>query len=398
MIKKCFLMTALCLSVLAISQSCHKPDQPKEPETIADKIELESRNLTCSPNAETLTTTVTTANGITKVESSSDWCKVSFADATVTLEVAENGSVLSRDATITVVSGTESAKIALNQDGVVIDFPLSGKAISTNDEAKDTVVTFTTNADFVFSSSVDWASAEKSDDGMKISLQENTTGTIRTGTVYMTFGELKDSVYVTQSDFVGLYGKSMYIYYGFWDPSMPVNGGPVTITNEKMSIEKLSDGEGSEFTGPFNFPIKIKGDEEGHYVATIESGSFLGFFNENANQSFFLAFMGSKPLWSGQSWDIVFTKEKDANGEDFLVGRFAKTIYESNDPSITYDAKPEFGASLLFAFCFGKDNYPNNFSGQAYTMIAPLLVSKELDVMEDWEDQEEYFRLAGLEY
>ncbi|MBO6237945.1 MAG: hypothetical protein J6N50_04060, partial [Bacteroidales bacterium] len=62
MIKKCFLMTALCLSVMALSPSCKKADKPEEPETVPDKIELESRNLTCSPNAETLTTTVTTAN------------------------------------------------------------------------------------------------------------------------------------------------------------------------------------------------------------------------------------------------------------------------------------------------------------------------------------------------
>lgn len=388
MIKKCFLMTALCLSVLAIILSCNKPDQPKEPETIADKIELESRNLTCSPNATTLTTTVTTANGITSVESSNDWCKVSFDKATVTLDVAENASVMSRDATITVVSGTESAKIALNQDGVVIDFPLSGQAISTNDEAKDTVVTFTTNADFVFSSSVDWASAEKSDDGMKISLQENTTGTIRTGTVYMTFGEIKDSVYVTQSDFVGVCGN-MHFYYGFWFPGDFIDGGPVTLTNDKMTVEKIWDGDDNmAFNGPFSFPIKLKGDEQGHYVATIESGSFLGYFDKANSFSFFLSFPYDTGIMSGQSMDIVFTKEKDANGEEIMVGRFPSTIYESNDPSITYDLGDYTG--LAFLFCWGETDYPNNFTGQLYPIWCPLITSKELDEVE-------YYDLMGFE-
>ena len=391
MIKKCFLMTALCLSVLAISQSCHKPNQPEEPETIADKIELESRNLTCSPNATTLTTTVTTANGITSVESSNDWCKVSFDKATVTLEVAENGSVMSRDATITVVSGTESAKIALNQDGVVIDFPLSGQAISTTDEAKDTVVTLTTNADFVFSSSVDWASAEKSDDGMKISLQENTTGTIRTGTVYMTFGEIKESVYVTQSDFVGTYGNAMYLYYSLWDPGSATSGGPVTFTNDKMTIDGAwIDREAQEgFPGPFSFPIKLRGDEQGHYVATIESGSFLGFIPEYDGLSFYLFFgdanWGVPDYWGGQSLDIVFSKEKDENGEEFLVGRFSTFIYDSKDPSIVvcdYSAYSGLGLPLTLALCMGDSNFPDNFTYQAYPMWHPVITSKEIHAEE----------------
>ena len=391
MMKKCFLMTALCLSVMALSPSCNKPDnKPEEPETVPDKIELESRNLTCSPNAETLTTTVTTANGITSVESSSDWCKVSFSDATITLEVAENGSVMSRDATITIVSGTESAKIALNQDGVVIDFPLSGQAISTSDEAKDTVVVFTANADFVFSSSVDWASAEKSDEGLKISLQENTTGTIRTGTVYMTFGEIKDSVYVTQSDFVGTYGKSMYISYCFWDPYYPTLGQPVTITNDKITIENFD-----EFPGPYSFPIKIRGDEEGHYVATIESGSYLGQIGGMYYEwglHFYLAFVlsGTRFYWSGQSLDIVFTKEKDANGEEFLIGRFSNTIYESDDPSVEYDFNAKYGSGFLFALCGSGPDYPDNFTGQAYPMYLPLITSKVLD------DEDEYYSLVGF--
>ncbi len=401
MIKKCFLMTALCLSVLAISQSCKKTNQPKEPETIADKIELESRNLSCSPNATTLTTTVTTANGITKVESSSDWCKVSFDGTTVILEVAENASAMSRDATISVVSGTETAKIALNQEGVVFDFPLSGQAISTNDVAKDTVVAFTANANFVFSSSVDWASAAKSEDGLKISLQENTTGAIRTGTVYMTFGELKDSVFVTQSDFVGTYGNSMNIYYCFWDPYFASNGGPVTFTNDKMTINGFWGNEefyGGTFgfEGPFSFPIKLRGDEQGHYVVTVEAGSFLG---NSWGNSFFLAFVlgGYQFYWSGFSLDIVFTKEKDAEGKEFLIGRFANTIYDSKDPSIVYDFDVKSGSGFLWAKCFDETNYPDNFSGEAYPMYLPIIISKEWDVVHNTEDSEEYYRLTGFE-
>lgn len=404
MIKKFSLMTALCLSVMALSPSCNKPDKPVEPETIPDKIELESRNLTCSPNAETLTTTVTTANGITSVESSNDWCKVSFSDATVTLEVAENASVMSRDATITIVSGTESAKIALNQDGVILDFPLSGQAISTNDVAKDTVVAFTSNANFVFSSSVDWASASKSDDGMKISLQENTTGTIRTGKVYMSFGEIRDSVYVTQSDFVGLYGNSMNIYYGFWDPYTPTNGGPITITNDSMTIDAFYDSSESSgmrevFTGPFRFPIKLRGDEEGHYVATVEAGSFLGYFNKEWNQSLFLAYVlgGMEVFWYGHSLDIVFTKEKDADGEEFLLGRFSNIVYDSNDPSIVYDFDSQRGSGFLLAFCYGETGYPDNFSGQAYPLYLPIITSKKWDVENNWMDEQEYYSYTGFE-
>lgn len=388
MFKKCFLMTALCLSVMVLSPSCNKPDKPKEPETIPDKIELESRNLTCSPNAETLTTTVTTANGITKVESSSDWCKVSFSGTTVTLEVAENGAALSRDATITIVSGTESASIALNQDGVTFDFPLSGKAISTNDVAKDTVVAFTSNANFVFSSSVDWASAAQSDDGLKISLQENTTGTIRTGKVYMTFGELKDSVYVTQSDFVGTYGKSLYFYYGFETDPMNTQRVGVTLSNDKMTIEKFGE-EGIWFEGPFSFPIKIKGDEEGHYVATIESGSFLGYITEyeDLGLSFFLIFVDADwtQYWGGQAMDIVFTKEKDANGEEILIGRFSRTIYETRDPSIVYGLNSFYGAGMAFMLSSGETGWPDSWMGQGYAGWVPLITSKELSDEEVWE-------------
>lgn len=409
MIKKSTLMTALCLSLMALCLSCNKtdkpdkPDTPDEPATVADKIELESRNLSCSPNAGTLTTTVTTANGITSVESSSDWCKASFADATVTLEVTDNGSVMGRDATITIVSGTESAKIALNQEGVSLDFPLSGQAISTNDVAKDTVVAFRSNANFVFSSSVDWASAEQSEDGMKISLQENTTGTIRTGTVYMTFGEIKDSVYVTQSDFVGTYGNNLYFYYCFWDPYSPSNGGPITITNEKMTIPAIYGDESmwgnhELFTGPFSFPIKLRGDEQGHYVATLESGSFLGYFNKEWGSSFFLAFVlgGMDVYWSGQSVDIVFTKETDADGEEFLIGRFSNTVYDSNDPSVVYDFNPQRGSGFLLAFCAGETDYPNNFSGQAYPLYCPIITSKKWDIEGDRQDQEEYYRFTGF--
>ena len=387
-------MTALCLSLMALCLSCNKadkpdtPDTPDEPTTIADKIELEGRNLSCSPNAETLTTTVTTANGITSVESSSDWCKASFADATVTLEVADNGSVMSRDATITIVSGTESATISLNQDGVTFNFPLSGQAISTDDVAKDTVVTFTSNANFVLSSSVDWASAAQSEEGLKISLQENTTGTIRTGKVYMTFGEIKDSVYVTQSDFVGTYGKSLYFYYGFESDPMNTQHANVTLSNDKMTIDRFGE-EDMWFEGPFSFPIKIKGDEEGHYVATIESGSFLGYIKgyEDWGMSFFLIFVNADwtQYWGGQAMDIVFTKEKDANGEEILIGRFSRTIYETRDPSIVYGLNSFYGAGLAFMLAGGETGWPDNWSGQGYAGWVPLICSKELSDEEVWE-------------
>ena len=303
----------------------------------AKAIVVDSANVLFSDAPGTGKVVVTAANGITKVESSNDWCQATINGNTVVVTVTQNLSRIGRAAQLTIWSGNDSQQITIQQLG------LSGIFFSGQEDNlvayKDTVLTFplVSPAGYPISgtSTASWMSTTIEKGILKIAVTANTSSNYRTGKLIFTSGPRNDKMEVTVSQGWNMASKvdgawKLYYYSTADTTGRQPRVWNVTLKNDSMHVAFGSRG---------NIIIPIKADllyAKFSIQATVRcGGTYQGytpflFFGTPDNKS-----------WSGYNRTTSLAEGRVmADGQGNLRVHFAGNVY---------DERYEF-ASFLFYF------------------------------------------------
>ena len=192
---KNILRYASVLLVLAGFASCVE----QEPVWVAPTktMSIEQSNLVFEPAGGTSSFTVKAENSFT-VATDRDWCTATASGSQVTVTVGENTSNETRYSRVTLTSGTETLGITVHQSGLIIKgFSVSDQVLNSKQHTLE--YSYSTNGVLNVSTTDPWISVNKTSDMVTITVDANNSGSLRTGTVSYSIGDVNSSFSVVQS-------------------------------------------------------------------------------------------------------------------------------------------------------------------------------------------------------
>ncbi len=213
---KKLLSLMILLAGVTMFTSCSNDDATYTPSPV---LEVSNADLKFDATGGTGQVTVN-ATGTVTATTESQWVVLQVNGNTVTVTAAENTTLNGRSATIVLNSGDAKAVVTATQKGGTYGLK-DGTNYSIGDEA------LTLNLGLIHSSAVevkslaDWLTASFDDDADEfiINVAANETGWRRTGQVAFKTGNIKDTITITQWDFLkdiqGTYGL-IYQSKGNW--------------------------------------------------------------------------------------------------------------------------------------------------------------------------------------
>lgn len=164
------------------------------------KIKIISRDVSFPAAASQGTIVVEAPGAISVTTTDKGWCTTSVSGSTIQVNVEENPGLEGRNSMLTIHCGNDSTSIAIQQSGVT--FHLSaGTNIMVDDDADTYSYDLKCNTDIKLTSSEDWITVNFEEGKLNITLEENSTGHLRTGSIAYTAGAFQDKIIVTQCEF-----------------------------------------------------------------------------------------------------------------------------------------------------------------------------------------------------
>lgn len=288
---------ALVLAVLTFS-SCSDDGRLSEPRQVLDILKSE---IAFAPEGGVGTIEVS-CEGEFKVEAEQKWCDVTVDGSTVTVTVGEYGGLENRYSSIYVTSGDESLRVTAEQFGVYAKME-RGLSYVLGDGAADRSVPVESNSRIKIESSDDWISGSYDGERVNIHIDSNDSGHIRSGCLYVVYGDQRDSIAVSQGEIKDIYGS--YVASGTDKDGNPVRVGlEISARNDTSVVVSVPEYDWS-FYAVFdqeNLSLSIPNRQ---YVGPVKYGSaswnvFVCVFDSGAlSFSILETLRGIMPL----SWD-----------------------------------------------------------------------------------------------
>ncbi len=141
-----------------------------------------------------------------KVEAEQPWCEVTVNGSTVTVAVGEYGGLENRYSSIYLTSGEESLRVTAEQFGVYAKIE-RGLSYVLDDGPADRSVPVVSNSKIIVESSNDWISGDYDGEKVNIHIARNDSGHIRSGCLYVVYGDQRDSIAFSQGEIQDIYGS-----------------------------------------------------------------------------------------------------------------------------------------------------------------------------------------------
>lgn len=215
---------------------------------------------------------VVDGNGTVTAESSIDWCSVSVNGNTVTFSAPANNSIESRNAFVTIKSGSKSTQVSVYQDGMV--FVLDNHTFSVDDANNklSTGVKLSNGDSAVTTNSLtSWITGQynPSTKMVELNVEPNNSGLPRSGQLEVICNGYKEVITINQFDFAkDVLGEYYFVY------SKNSNGTqwadlPAELTSN--SIKLYLDEE-----SPLVIPIKMPNGSNAPYDITVDFANYVG--------------------------------------------------------------------------------------------------------------------------
>ncbi len=209
--KKIFCFITLLAGVTMFT-SCSNDDATYTP---IPALEIESADLSFESAGGTGSIVVKNPSGSVTATADASWLTLSVSGNTVTVNVNENSSLSGRSASILLKAGDNEAKLSATQKGGT--YGLSGGTVfRVNDDAKTLNISLVHSSAVELNSLADWITAtfDTENDQVVLKLAANDTGWRRSGLVAMKTGDIRDTISVTQFDFLNdIQGDYALVYY-----------------------------------------------------------------------------------------------------------------------------------------------------------------------------------------
>lgn len=191
--KKLFGILTL-VTVAFMVTSCGDDDPAYEASPV---LGITSANLVFTPTGGTNTITTTATDELT-ANSTASWLTIEVDGKDVRITATRNTDLSTRAAVINLSAGGAKAMITAQQNGLIFDlhaadsysYKATGNTVST--------ITNDSNVDFDITVSADWIHLEKSDEGYSLSVDDNESDELRTGTATLSFGESAKQMKIVQ--------------------------------------------------------------------------------------------------------------------------------------------------------------------------------------------------------
>ena len=180
---------ALAVAILGCSNDDNVGSQYQKPSNIA--ITASNLNFTAKADTGSVTFTATEA---ASVRLNSSWATAVLEGNKVKVTVAANNNVEGRSTQLTIISGTDSTNVTIQQMGM--NYQYTGPTFSIyNDEAR--TVSFPVvdeGANIQLSSNASWVVPTLNDGKINVAIAANNEGHIRQAQLYIEAGPYKDTV------------------------------------------------------------------------------------------------------------------------------------------------------------------------------------------------------------
>ena len=342
-------VVALALSFVA----CSDDNDEGAAYNRASTISVVSSNVLFSAKAET-GDVVIKSQGLISLSETSEWCKATVVgDTLVRVAVDDNESLNGRSCVLTIKSGIDSTNVTVQQQGFVFQTGV-GTSLVSNDLAYRKAFSLNCNGAPTIFSTDDWLSVATENDSLVVSMEANDTGHLRQGYIKYTYGELKDSILVTQYDFEKDIAGQYYLAF--------------TQTNGKLAAfqsELRKDGAAYVLSLPqlgMNLPVTFN---EKTCKLSVSAGAYLGPFTYGETAYQMYAVLGNSS--SGYlTWDssVTYSAGFQYDEED---GTYA--MFEDNGSWGSYPV--DYLALSLFVDQSMSDD---SYAGTLYYLIEPYLL------------------------
>lgn len=250
-------------------------------------VKIVSRDITFPAAASQGSIVVEAPSAFTVTTSDQGWCTTTISGSTITVNVEQNPRLEGRSSMLTIHCGTDSTAVAIVQSGVV--FKLSaGSQINVSDEAATYSYDIESNTDITITPTVEWISTVIKDGKLHISLNENSTGNLRTGSINYSAGEYHGEIKVTQYEFEkDLAGEYNFVYTNTSNGNLEYFDVELKKTGDTYSID-IPDLA-------FSIPITYSATKN---VLTLHAGEYIGDFS---TYKMFIT------LWDTDGGDLTWT-------------------------------------------------------------------------------------------
>lgn len=241
-------------------------------QTIVPKFTIaKSDNIDLSAKGGVATVEFISEGTEVNVTVNADWCKIKdLTNNKVTLTVDVNADILSRSALVVLTDGETTQQVSILQTGAVWIYDRDQTTIYVKDTPGDVFVEMTATFPIEMPESIsDWITGESTDNGFKLTVQENATGERRSSSFAVKMGGREVEYTVVQyavKDLLGAWGGKMQMVA----PDLGVNNAIVQLEGTVISEGEI-DGQ---------YLIHIPLDDLGKglgldLVATYQGGKFI---------------------------------------------------------------------------------------------------------------------------
>ncbi len=196
---KTLLAAALAVTILS---SCSEEEPSRETGQVLDIVKSQ---IAFAPEGGVGTIEVS-CDGEFEVEAEQQWCGISVQGSTVVVTVGEYGGLENRYSSIWVTSGGESLRVTAEQFGVYAKMQ-RGLSYVLDDAAADKSIPVVSNTGIIVESSGDWISGSYDGEKVNIHIAANDSGHLRSGCLYVVYGDQRDSVEFFQGEIRDIYGS-----------------------------------------------------------------------------------------------------------------------------------------------------------------------------------------------
>lgn len=241
-------------------------------QTIVPKFTItKSDNIDLSAKGGVATVEFISEGTEVNVTVNADWCKIKdLTNNKVTLTVDVNADILSRSALVVLTDGETTQQVSILQTGAVWIYDRDQTTIYVKDTPGDVFVEMSATFPVEVPEEIsDWATCESTNNGFKLTIQENTTGERRSSSFAVKMGGREVQYTVVQYAVKDLLGA--------WGGKMQMVAPDVGVDNAIVKLEGTVISEG-ETDGQYliHIPLDVLADGLGlDLVATYQGGKFI---------------------------------------------------------------------------------------------------------------------------
>lgn len=236
-------MTAMCVVV-----SC---SDDEDGYSGAEPVSITSNTASILPAIASSATIVVDASSAISVTTSVSWCTTSIDGNVITVAVTENPSIESRCAIVTIKDGDRKCDVSVLQRGQVFDL----SAPSDNDifVGAELVYPMTHTGTVTATSEESWISAIVEDEALRVTIEDNTSGTDREGTLVVKAGNITEELHFYQYDAGNVFGAYTLSGKNAGGTAAVSYDGTLSISEDGKSLVFATTVSGTNYELPLAF-------------------------------------------------------------------------------------------------------------------------------------------------